>query len=186
MDPTPMRTITWSTLILLLAVAVAACGGSTQAITGTAPSIVSPMADSADGTLSLLKEGNGKGSDKGGHAPTPTTGSPTTEVEEGDAPEDGHGQGHATKQIEGFSVSITGTCQTLTITINDVIVKTNENTEFQRAACEELADPEATSFHLHIAAKMTDDGLIATYVRMQGPKAKGGEDAEETETTPTT
>jgi hypothetical protein len=173
----------WS-VVILLAVAVAACGGSTtQAMTGTAPSIVSPLADSPNGTLSVLKEGNGKGSDKGGHAPAPTTAAPTTgttpdDADEADAPEDGHGHGHARRQIEGFSASITGECQTLTITINDVIVTTNEDTKFQRAACQDLVDPEATSFHLHIAAKVTDEGLIATYVRMQGPKAKGDEDAE--------
>jgi hypothetical protein len=38
-------------------------------------------------------------------------------------------------------------------------------------------------FHLHIAATMDAEGqLVATYVRMQGPKIGGGDEDENTTT----
>ena len=89
----------------------------------------------------------------------------------------------ATKtQIEGFTTSVTGTCPELTIVINGQTVTTDLTTDFQRADCTDLADPTAADLHLHIAAKMEEDALVATYVRMQGPKGDEGDDT----VTPTT
>jgi hypothetical protein len=197
MESTTTRTIVWAAVILLAAT-VAACGGSTQALTGTAPSQVSSVAAASDtgGSLSLLKEGRGKG----GQTPAPETGTtPTTgTTPDPDAPEDdsdelgkGHGHGKATIQYEGFTKSITGDCPALTIVFNDddgTTVRTEDlTTEFQRATCKALKESTALSIHLHIAAKkMEDDSLVAIYVRMQGPKFDDGDDADEEEgTTPT-
>jgi hypothetical protein len=113
------------------------------------------------GTFSALKTGRGKGPDKGGDDTTPTTGEETG---------DDSGHGGSKTQIEGFTTSVTGTCPDLTIVINGQTVKTDLTTDFQRADCTDLADPTAAAFHLHIAAKMDEDALVATYVRMQGPK----------------
>ena len=195
------RKIVWGALALF-AVATAACGGATQSMTGTAPSSLSAMSGAPDagGTFGLLKEGKGKG---------PNGGAPTTPTEPGDD-QDGHG--HAAVQFEGFTSDITGTCPNLTIVINEQTIITNEHTDFQRADCTDLkpattttpttgttptvgttaettptttAPDEETGFHLHIAANMDATGkLVATYVRMQGPKIGGGEDEDE-DTTPT-
>jgi hypothetical protein len=196
MESTITRKIVW-TGVVLLAATVAACGGSTQAMTGTAPSQVSSIAAASEdgGSFSLLKEGKGKG-----HSPAPEIGTPTTGTapEPGDPEEDsdelgnGYGHGKATIQYEGFTKSITGDCPTLTIVFNDAdetTVKTEEfTTAFQRATCKALKASTAPSIHLHIAAKkMEDESLVAIYVRMQGPKFDDGDDADEEEgTTPTT
>jgi hypothetical protein len=198
MESTITRKIVW-TGVVLLAATVAACGGSTQGIAGTAPSQVSSIAAASDngGSFNLLKEGRGKG----GHSPAPEIGTtPTTgTTPDPDDPEDasdelgkGHGHGKATIQYEGFTKSITGDCPALTIVFDDkdeTTVKTEDlTTEFQRATCEALKASTAPSIHLHIAAKkMEDDSLVAIYVRMQGPKFDDGDDADEEEgTTPTT
>jgi hypothetical protein len=183
--------------VVLLAATVAACGGSTQAMTGTAPSQVSSIADATEngGSFSLLKQGKGKG-----HSPAPELGTPTTDdTPEGDDPEGdgdelgtGHGHGKAAIQLEGFATIEPDTdCPTLTITINGLAVTTVDTpeltTEFQRATCEQLKASSAPSIHLHIAArKMEDDSLAAIYVRMQGPKFGDGEDGDEEEDTITT
>jgi len=65
--------------------------------------------------------------------------------------------------------------------INGQTVKTDLTTDFQRADCTDLVDP-AAPFHLHIAAKMHEDTLVAAYVRMQGPKIDENDDT----VTPTT
>jgi hypothetical protein len=187
---TTTRKIGWITAALLAAV-VAACGGSTQGVTGTAPSLVSPVAagTGVGGSLGLLKGGRGKGPGNS-HSPTPDLG---TTPEPGDAVpdlEEGHGHGNASIQYEGFvdHSSIEGTCDDgLTIPINDVTIITVDTTEFQRARCDQLLDSTATRIHLHIAAKWQDETLVAIYVRMQGPKFDDGDDVEEEEgTTPTT
>ena len=194
------RKIVWGALALF-AVASTACGGATQSMAGTAPSSLSAMsaAPDAGGTFGLLKEGKGKG---------PNGDTPTTPTAPGDDQDGGHG--HAALQFEGFTSDITGTCPDLTIVINEETILTNEDTDFQRADCEDLT-PETTTtttttvstqsettptttapeqhagFHLHIAATMDDAGkLVATYVRMQGPKLGGGEDGENEDTTPET
>ena len=61
MESMMTRKFGWIAMVLLTAT-VSACGGSTQT-TGTAPSLVAPVAASTEtaGTLGLLKEGNGKG-----------------------------------------------------------------------------------------------------------------------------
>ena len=194
------RKLTWAA-VLLLAAAVAACGGSTQASTGTAPSLVSPLAAATDGsgTFGLFKEGKGKSPDKG-HSPDPALGTPTDgttpdpDEDAGDIGE-GHGHGKAAIQLEGFvrGDDIDGTCNELMIVINHVTVTTADTTEFQRATCQAIVDATATGrVHLHIAAKMQEDVLVASYVRMQGPKGDDGDDADEdgapptTSTTPTT
>jgi hypothetical protein len=182
--------------VVLLATTFAACGGSTQAMTGTAPSEVSSIAAATEngGSFSLLKEGKGKG-----HSPAPELGTPTTgDTPEGDDPEGdgdelrtGHGHGKAAIQLEGLATIDAGAdCPALIITINGLTVTTIDTpefkTEFQRATCEQLKASSAPSIHLHIAAqKMEDDSLAAIYVRMQGPKFDDGEDGDEEEgTTP--
>ena len=172
--------------MVLLAAAVTACGGSTQTTTGTAPSLVAPLASAGDeaGTLGLLKEGKGKGP----HT-TPTTGTtPDPDDKDGDdessEPGRGHGHGKATLQIEGFTTSITGDCPKLTIVVNNATVITVDSpdaTEFQRATCAQIkAAGKDHPVHLHIAAKrQDDDSLVAVYVRMQGPKVGHGDDDEE-------
>jgi hypothetical protein len=189
MASTATRKIVWAA-VLLLPLAVVACGGSTQGNPGTAPSLVSPLAGATEGTgsFNLLKEGRGKG----GHSPAPEIGTTPMidpddpEIEDGD--ESGHGHGNASIQYEGFidPALIEGDCNGgLKIPINDVIITTVGATEFQRATCEELLDSTATRIHLHIAAKWHDETLVATYVRMQGPKGDHGDDTEEEEgTTP--
>jgi hypothetical protein len=194
MEATTIRTIA-GIGVVLVAATVAACGGSTQAITGTAPSQVSSIAATGEdgGSFSLLKEGKGKG-----HSPAPELGTPTTgDTPEPDDPEgdgdelgNGHGHGNAQIQIEGFTKSITGDCPALTIVFDDTdetTVKTEDlTTAFQRATCKALKESTAASIHLHIAARrMEDDSLVATYVRMQGPKFDDSDDADEDETTPT-
>ena len=197
MDSTITRKIMW-TGVVLLAATVAACGGSTQSATGTAPSQVSSIAAASEngGSFNLLKEGKGKG----GHSPAPEIGTPTTgdtpepdePEDDGDGPGKGHGHGKALIQYEGFTKSITGDCPALTIVFDDddaTTVKTEAlTTEFQRATCEALKTSTAPSIHLHVAAKkMEDDSLVATYVRMQGPRHDAGDDGDEEEgTTPTT
>jgi hypothetical protein len=190
MEPTITRKIAWTAVMLMLAGVVAACGGSTQTLPGTAPSFVSPLAGTTDGagTFSPLKEGKGKGPDKG----APETGAPTTgeSPEPGDAGDigagHGHGHGNAAIQLEGFTDEIDdGPCPTLTIVINHISVTTELATEFQRTDCQAILDA-TTPVHLHIAAKMQGDVLVATYVRMQGPKGDDGDDAGEDGTTPTT
>jgi len=183
MASTTTRKIVWAGVILL---AVAACGGSTPGSTGTAPSLVSPIAGATDGAGSfhLLKEGQGKG----GHSPTPEIGTTPTidDPETDDAGESGHGHDHgkAAIQYEGFSTSITGGCPDgLTIVFDDddttvTTVTTDLTTEFQRATCAALLAAGTTPVHLHIAATMQDETLVAIYVRMQGPK---GDDADDTE-----
>jgi len=192
--------------IVVFAVSTAACGGAVQSMTGTAPSSLSALASAPDagGAFSLLKEGNGKGPDRGG---TPTTGTQP----DADDPETGDetGHGHSAIQIEGFTDSITGECPDLTIVIGDQTITTTIDTDFQRADCMDLeptttttpttgtttpttgtaaVTPSATSWHLHIAAKKdaTTGDLIATYVRMQGPKIGHGDDEDEDTTPPTT
>jgi hypothetical protein len=164
---------------ILLAGAVAACGGSTQALAGTAPSLVSPIGGATDGagSLNLLKEGKGKG-----HSPVPDTETtPTVDADEPEADDAGEsGQGHdhgkAAIQYEGFTKSITGGCpDNLTIAFDDDLtdtpITTGPDTEFQRATCEALLAAADAPIHVHIAAKkMDDDSLVAIYVRMQGPK----------------
>ena len=181
--------------VILLATTVAACGGSTQGISGTAPSLVSPVAGTADGagSFNLLKEGKGKG-----HSPVPDIGTTPTidpdDPETDDAGESGHGHGHgkAAIQYEGFTKSIAGDCTAGLIIVfkddDETTVETDPATEFQRATCKALKESTAPSIHLHVAAKkMEDDSLVAIYVRMQGPKFDDGDDAEEEEgTTPTT
>jgi hypothetical protein len=186
------RKIMWPSVILIAA-AAAACGGSTQDLAGTAPSQVSAVATASDtgGSFSLLKEGKGKGRPTPDAGDTPTTGTtPDPDDPEEDSSElgKGHGHGKATIQIEGFSEKIDGTCPNLIISINGLTVHTVETleltTDFQRATCEALALKASTapSIHLHIAAKkMEDESLVATYVRMQGPKFDDGDDAEEEE-----
>jgi hypothetical protein len=201
------RKIVWGAL-LVLAASTAACGGATQSMMGTAPSSLSAVASAPDtgGSFGTLKQGNGKGPGRGGDAPTTGT-TPTTGTEpDADDPEAGDesGHGHAAMQLEGFTTSVTGTCPDLTIVINDKTVTTNIETDFQRADCTDLEPAAtttpttgtvtttavaATSFHLHIAATMdaTTGDLVATYVRMQGPKiGHGDEEDDDTETTPTT
>ncbi|HEU5256614.1 MAG TPA: hypothetical protein VFU28_11530 [Vicinamibacterales bacterium] len=190
METTLLRTIA-GTGVVLLAITVAACGGSTQAMTGTAPSQVSSIAavGGDGGSFSLLKEGKGKG-----HSPAPELGAPTTgdtpepDDPEGDESGDGHGHGKAQIQIEGFTKSITGDCPALTIVFDDkdeTTVKTEDlTTAFQRATCKALKESTASSIHLHIAAtRLEDDSLVATYVRMQGPKFDDSDDADDEETT---
>jgi hypothetical protein len=192
MESTITRKIMW-TGVVLLATTVAACGGSTQAMTGTAPSQVSSIAAASEtgGSFSLLKEGKGKG-----HSPAPEIGAPTTGLTpdpddpegDDDGGESGHGHGHgkALIQYEGFTKSITDGCPALTIVFEDdtkvTTIKTDElATEFQRATCKalEAAGKAESRVHLHIAAKkMEDDSLVAIYVRMQGPKFDDGDDAE--------
>ena len=183
------RKIQW-TGVVLLAATVAACGGSTQSMTGTAPSQVSSIAAASEQveSLSLLKEGKGKG-----HPPAPDTGTPTTgTTPDPDAPEGdgelgkGHGHGKAAIQLEGLATIDSQTdCPTLIITINGQTVTTIDTpefkTEFQRATCEQLKASTSPSIHLHIAAtKMEEDApLTAIYVRMQGPKFDDGEDADD-------
>jgi hypothetical protein len=176
----------WAAAILLAAT-TAACGGSTQGLAGTAPSQVSAVAAASDSgaSLSLLKEGKGKG------RPSPDIGTtPTTDVDdpETDGGESGHGHGKALIQIEGFTESIDGTCEAVTIVMKDgpTVITDEETTEFQRAACQEIEDAAAENpVRLHIAAKMQGDDLVAVYVRMQGPKFDDGlpDDAEEEEGT---
>jgi hypothetical protein len=190
MESMMTRKFGWIAVVLLTAT-VAACGGSTQT-TGTAPSLVAPVAASSEtaGNLGLLKEGNGKG-----HLGTPPTvpepGDAGAEEESGDIGE-GHGHVKAAIQLEGFTDLIDGTCPELTININGIEVITvgppELATEFQRADCETIAaTPEGTPIHLHIAAKQQGDDLVAIYVRMQGPKGDDGDAGdEEEETTPTT
>ena len=179
------RKIVWAAVILLAAT-VAACGGSTQPITGTAPSLVSPIAGTTDGagSFTLLKAGKGKH----GHSPSPDIGTtPEPDDPEGDADDfgNGHGHGKSAIQIEGFTESITEECPALTILFKDgtkvTTVKTDDlETEFQRATCDALKKSTAPSIHLHVAAdKMPDGSLVAIYVRMQGPKFDDPEDAEE-------
>lgn len=186
------RKIMWPAVILLAA-AAAACGGSTQDLAGTAPSQVSAVATASDtgGSFSLLKEGKGKGRPTPDAGDTPTTGTtPDPDDPEEDSGElgKGHGHGKATIQIEGFSDKIDGTCPNLIISINGLEVHTVETleltTDFQRATCQALEDSTAPRIHLHIAAKkMDDESLVATYVRMQGPKFDDPEDAEGEEDT---
>src|SRR5262245_5347641 len=191
MESTITRKILFAGAVLLAAT-VAACGGSTQAMTGTTPSQVSSIAAASEngGSFSLLKEGKGRG-----HSPAPEIGTPTTGTTpdpddpeaDDDAGESGHGHGHgkAAIQIEGFTESITGECPELTIVFEDhtevTTVKMDElETEFQRVTCKALKASTAPSIHLHIAAeKMVDDSLVAIYVRMQGPKFDYGDDAED-------
>ena len=195
MESTITRKIAW-TGVVLLAATVAACGGATQAASGTAPSEVSSIAASTEsgGSFSVLKEGKGKG-----HSPAPELGTPTPEPddpeEDGDDPASGHGHGKATIQYEGFTKSITGECPALTIIFDDAdgttVTTEDLTTAFQRATCEALKASTKPSIHLHVAAKrMADDSLVAIYVRMQGPKFADGEDGDEEEdpttTTPTT
>src|SRR5262245_63912838 len=93
-EATLIRTIA-GTGVVLLAATVAACGGSTQAMTGTAPSQVSSVAAAGEdgGSFSLFKEGKGKG-----HSPAPELGTPTTgdtpEPDDPEGDESGHGHGH--------------------------------------------------------------------------------------------
>jgi hypothetical protein len=178
MESTTMRKVAWVAVILLAATA-AACGGSTQGITGTAPSLVSPIAGATDGagSFSLLKEGKGKG-----HSDVGTT--PTVDADEPEADESGHGHDHgkAAIQYEGFTTSISGTCpDNLTFAFDDDIpvttITTDATTEFHRATCEALLAAGETPVHVHIAAKkMEDDSLVAIYVRMQGPKSDDGDE----------
>jgi hypothetical protein len=195
MESTITRNIGGTTMVLLAALA-AACGGSTQNVAGTVPSLVSPIAAATDGTgtLSLFKEGKGKG----GHD-TPTIGT-TPDPDGPDAGDDagiGDGQGHgkATIQIEGVAASIDGDCPALTIVMkNNITVTTVDTvdltTEFQRATCAAIkaAGGTETPVHLHIAARKQGDGFVAVYVRMQGPKGDDGDNdpGEEENTTPTT
>lgn len=182
-----MRKIVWAAVILLAATA-AACGGSTQGIAGTAPSLVSPIAGATEGagSFNLLKEGKGKG----GHSPVPDIGTTPTidpddpEADDAEGAGHGHGHGKAVIQYEGFTKSITGDCPALTIVFDDdddTTIQTDDlTTEFQRATCEALKASTAPSIHLHVAAKkLEDDSLVAIYVRMQGPKFDEGDDAEE-------
>ncbi len=152
---------------------------------GTAPSSPSSLsavatATDSGGTFSTLKEGKGKGPDKGGDAPAkggdapaPATGT-TPGKDDGEDTGDDSGPGHNQTQIEGFTTSVTGTCPNLTIVINAQTVKTDLKTDFQRAECTHIADPKAVAgLHLHIAATMKAGTLTATSVRMQGPKPDG-------------
>ena len=178
------RKIVWGA-VLLFAASAAACGSSPQSLAGTTPSVLSSVASATDsgGTFSALKTGRGKGPDKGGDDTTPTAGTtPTTGADDGEETGDDSGHGRSKTQLEGFTTSVTGTCPELTIVINGQTVKTDLATDFQRADCTDLADPAAAAFHLHIAAKMEEDELVATYVRMQGPKIDEGDDT----VTPTT
>jgi hypothetical protein len=184
MESTTSRKIVWGAA-LLFAASAAACGSSPQSLTGTTPSALSSVASATDsgGTFSALKQGKGKGPDKGDDDTTPTTGgTPTTGTGDGEEPADDSGHGRSQTQIEGFTTSVTGTCPDLTIVINGQTIKTDLTTDFQRADCTDLVDPTAADFHLHIAAKMQEDALVATYVRMQGPKIDEGDDT----VTPTT
>lgn len=192
-ESTITRKIVW-TGVLLLAATTVACGGSTQALSGTAPSDVSSIAAAMDngGSFNVLKEGKGKG-----HAPAPELGTPTTgDTPDPDAPEEdgddlgtGHGHGKAAIQLEGLATIDPATnCPTLTITINELTVTTVDTsdlkTEFQRATCDQLKGSTAQSIRLHVAAKrLADDSLVAIYVRMQGPKFDDGEDDDEEEDT---
>ena len=178
--------------VVLLAATVAACGGSTQAMTGTAPSQVLSIAAASEngGSFSLLKEGKGRG-----HSPAPEIGTPTTGTTpdpddpeaDDDAGESGHGHGKALIQYEGFTKSISENCPALTILFADddgTTIKTDAHTDFQRAECAALKKAsETSSIHLHIAAKKLDDGsVVATYVRMQGPKFDVDDPVEEEDT----
>ena len=174
---TTRRKIVWAAVILL-AGTVAACGGSTQGVAGTAPSLVSPVAAATDGigSFNLLKEGKGKD-----HEPVPEIGTPS-EPDDPEADDDagelgsGHGHEKAAIQYEGFTTSIIGNCTDgLTITFNEdtkvTTISTDPTTEFRRAKCEALLAAGNTPVHVHIAArKLEDDSLVAIYVRMQGPK----------------
>jgi hypothetical protein len=170
MKSTTSRKIVW-VAVLLFAMSAAACGSSPQSLAGTTPSVLSSVASATDsgGTFSTLKTGKGKGPDQGG-------------ADDGEETGDDNGHGRSKTQIEGFTTSVTGTCPDLTIVINGQTVKTDLTTDFQRADCSNLADPTASAFHLHIAAKMEEDALVATYVRMQGPKI----DEDDDTLTPTT
>src|SRR5262245_53139173 len=92
MESTISPKIVWIGVVVLTAT-VAACGGSTQAMTGTAPSQLSSIeAASESGRFSLLKEGKGRG-----HSPAPEIGTPTTpepDDPEEDSDELGNGHGH--------------------------------------------------------------------------------------------
>jgi hypothetical protein len=167
------RTMLWTAMVLL-AVAVTACGGSTQTTTGTAPSIVAPLASASDGagTLDLLKEGKGK--------------APKDDDDDSGEPGRGHGRGQPILQIEGFTTSIHGDCPNLTIVINNATVITvgsPDATEFQRATCAQIkAAGNQEPVHLHIAAKrQDDDSLVAASVRMQGPRVGHGDDDDDDE-----
>ena len=177
--------IVWGALTMF-AVATTACGGATQSMAGTAPSSLSAASGAANvgGSFGLLKEGKGKGPDSS-TGDTPTT--PTVPGDDQEGDEGGHG--HAALQFEGFTSDITGECQNLTIVINEQTIITNDHTDFQRAECTDLkptpAPEEPVVFHLHIAATMDGDGnLVATYVRMQGPKVGAGDAEDENTTTP--
>jgi hypothetical protein len=177
MESTTSHKIVWA-VVILLAATVAACGGSTHGVAGTAPSLVSPVAGTTDGigSFDLLKEGKGKG-----HAPLPEIGT-TPEPDDPEADDDagelgpGHGHGKAAIQYEGFTTSIVGSCpDSLTITFNEdtevTTITTDPTTEFQRAKCDALLAAGDTPVHVHIAArKLEDDSLVAIYVRVQGPK----------------
>ena len=184
MESTVTRKIVLAAAIVLAAT-LSACGGSTEGMTATAPSLVSPIGGTTDGvgSFSLLKAGRGKG-----HSPAPEIGeTPEPDDPEGDADDfgNGHGHGQAVIQIEGFTESITEECPALKILFKDgtevATVKTDElETEFQRATCAALKKSTAPSIHLHVAAqKMEDESLVAIYVRMQGPKFDDPDDAEE-------
>jgi hypothetical protein len=173
MKSTTSHKIVWGAA-LLFAASAAACGGSPQSLMGTTPSTLSSVASATDsgGTFSVLKAGKGKGPDKGGDDTTPTAGTTlTTGADDGEETGDDSGHGHSQTQIEGFTTSVTGTCSDLTIVmINGKTIKTDRTTDFQRADCADLVAPTTEGFHLHIAAKMQEDALVATYVRMQGAK----------------
>jgi hypothetical protein len=159
--------------------------------------------------MSTLKEGKGKGPDKGGDTTTPTTG--TTPTTDDPATGDDHGHGHAAMQIEGFTSSVAGTCPELTIVINDMTVQTDATTDFQRADCSDLAPvttttppatgttptsgtadtttpttttpptttPPAASFHLHIAAQMDATGKLVATYVRMQGPAIGGGDDQD-------
>ena len=101
------RKIAWGAL-LMFAASAAACGGSPQAMTGTAPSTfaASESAPDAGSTFSTMKEGNGRGK---GPGTTPDADEPTGDI---------GGPGRNQTQIEGMATEITGTCPALTIVIN--------------------------------------------------------------------
>ena len=185
MKSTTSRKIVWGAVVLFAASA-AACGNSPQSLAGTTPSVLSSVASATDsgGTFSTLKTGKGKGPDKGGDDTTPTTGTTaTTGADDGEETGDDSGHGRSQTQIEGFTTSVTGTCPDLTIVmINGKTITTDPATDFQRVDCADLVAPTTEGFHLHIAAKMQDDALVATYVRMQGPKI----DEDDDTLTPTT
>jgi uncharacterized protein DUF5666 len=124
-------------------------------------------------------------------APTPAPGTPTDGTTPGVTPapgttpepdDDANEDGPRGGQIEGTASEVTGTCPALTIVVNGHTVKTDATTDFQRAACEQIA----IGRRLHISGRMHEGSFVAGYVRMQGRKPGDDEDGDDDVTPPPT